>query len=99
MDARFPQPLGERFPAGMAQILARLKALEAKTMVLETGCFVVAYVGTIPGTYTSGNPTVELATGVVLGPLQYVSTYTPTASATVLVVPAGQSYIVVGALV
>jgi hypothetical protein len=96
---QYSQPLERRPQAGMRELVAGLRALQSKTAVLETGCLVTPYVGTIPATYTSGHPTVTLATGVTIGPLQYVDTYTPHAGDTVLCVPVGQAYIVVGAVV
>lgn len=95
---QFAQPLEQRFADAMRQYSAAIRALQAKTAVLETGCLVTAYVGTIPGTYTSGHPTVLLPTGVTIGPLQYANTYTPHAGDTVLCVPVGQTYIIVSAI-
>lgn len=98
MTARFPLSVEERFGQQLRELAQAVRALQNRTMWLETGCAVVAYVGTIPASYTSGHPTVVLANGTVLGPCQYVASYTPTAGATVLAVPAGQSYIVVGSI-
>jgi hypothetical protein len=96
--SKHPLPLDERLNELFRRTNARLGALERRTLPLESGCQVVAYVGTIPSSYVSGDPTVVLASGTVLGPCRYVTTYTPAANATVLAVPAGQEYIVVGAL-
>lgn len=91
-------PLEDRFGQQLRELAQAVRALQTRTMWLETGCAVVCYVGTIPSTYTSGPPTVVLANGTIIGPCQYVASYTPTAGATVLAVPAGQSYIVVGSI-
>lgn len=98
MSNRFPLTVEERYEAFIKSTSARLRVLEQLAVLLEPGCLVTAYTGTIPGTYTSGKPTVTLASGTVLGPLDYLKSYTPAAGDTVLCVPAGQSYIVVGAL-
>lgn len=96
---RFPVPLEQRFEQFMKQAATDLQKLKTITAVMEVGCYVNGYVGTIPGTYTSGDPTVTLATGTVLGPLQHLASYSPAAGDTVLLVPVGQTYVVAGKLV
>ncbi len=98
-SGRFSLSPEQRFEDFIRQASARLRVLEQLAVLLEPGCLVTAYTGTIPGTYTSGQPTVALASGTVLGPLDYLASYTPAAGDTVLCVPAGQSYIVVGKIV
>lgn len=93
---RYPVTLEERFEQFMKQAAADLQRLKTLTAMLEVGCYTAAYIGTIPGSYTSGDPTVVLATGAVLGPLQHLASYTPVAGDTVLIVPVGQTYIVAG---
>ena len=95
---QYAQPAQARPGKAWAQLLKRLARLEQVTQVLDPGCFVVAYVATIDPGYTSGDPMVVMPGGNSIGPCQHSSLYTPTAGATVLVVPAGQSYIVVCAL-
>lgn len=95
---QFAQPLEARWQKAFAALITRLRHLEQITQVLDPGCFVVPYIATISASYVSGNPMVVMPAGNTVGPCQYLSSYTPTASATVLVVPAGQSYIVLGTL-
>lgn len=95
---RFPVTPEERFEQFVKQAASDLQRLKTVTANLEVGCYTAAYIGTIPGTYTSGDPTVTLNTGVVLGPLQHLTSYTPVAGDTVLIVPVGQTYIVAGKL-
>jgi hypothetical protein len=90
-----PDPIDQRFEQWIARAERRLKRLEARCQVLE-GPNVVAYTGTIPGSYTSGDPTVLLPTGVTLGPLPHLSSYTPHAGDTVYLAPLGGSYVVMG---
>lgn len=92
----FPMPLEHRFEQAMRQVGNALRALQTRTALLEPGCNVVAYTGTIPGTYTSGDPTVQLPGGTVLGPLPHLNSYTPHAGDVVLLIPVGQSYIIAG---
>lgn len=95
---QFARPPAHRMREAAGQYGSILRELLAKTAMLETGCLVTPYIGTIPAGYSSGRPTVTLSTGVTIGPLQYVSTYTPHAGDTVLLVPVGQAYVVVGAV-
>ena len=98
MTERYPVDLETRFDRAMRQIAKDIKQLKQATAVLEPGCYVTAYSGTIAATYTSGDPTVDLPSGAVLGPLQYLSGYTPAAGDTVALLPIGQTYIVLGKL-
>jgi hypothetical protein len=92
-----PKPVGDRFPDVIAAVLRRLKIVEQRVQVLDPGCFVVCYTGKIPVSYVSGDPTVVI-TGqtAAIGPLKVLGWYTPHAGDTVLLVPAGQTYIVAG---
>ena len=93
----FPQPLEGRFGALIGRLVARLNKIEARTAVLDSGVLVCNRTGQIPGSYTSGDPTVVLSgQAAATGPYPCLSTYTPAANAVVLLVPLGQSYIVVG---
>jgi len=96
VSSAFPRPIDQRPEEWGRALVAAVKRLQAKTAFIETGCTMTSYIGTIPGTYTSGDPTVVLATGTVLGPLQHLKSYTPVAGDIVLVVPVGQTYIVAG---
>lgn len=96
---QFAQPLNRRMREAAGQYGSILRELLAKTAMLEPGCLVTPYLGTIPAGYTSGHPTVTLDSGVTLGPLQYASTYTPHAGDRVLLVPAGQTYVIAFAVV
>lgn len=95
--ATFPLPLEARFTEALRKIVARIGRLEQRTLVLDPGCFVVCYTGQIPGSYVSGDPTVVI-TGqtTATGPYKYLTSYTPHAGDTVLLIPAGQTYIVAG---
>lgn len=99
MSGRYPPAPAERFAEGTGQLAADVARLKTVASVLEPGCLVTCYLGTIPAGYTSGHPTVTLDSGTVLGPLQYANTYTPHAGDRVLCVPAGQTYIIAFAVV
>lgn len=93
----FPQPLESRFSALIAGLVSRLRKVEARTAVLDTGVLVCNRTGVIPGSYTSGDPTVVLAgQTAATGPYPCLSGYTPAAGATVLLAPLGQSYVILG---
>lgn len=97
MRGRYPRPLEQRFPQGMGDLQQRVTALEQIVGVLDPGCYVVCYTGQVPASYVSGDPTVKLTgTSIVLGPLKTLDWYTPHANDQVLLIPAGQSYIVAG---
>ncbi|HEY1820394.1 MAG TPA: hypothetical protein VGG83_10725 [Trebonia sp.] len=92
---QFPVPVADRFGKLISTLVARVRRLEQRCQVLDTGNFVVPYLATISSGYVSGDPTVVL-NGQSIGPLQHLSSYTPTAGATVLLIPVGQTYIVAG---
>lgn len=95
--AVFPEDVKVRFEKWLRAAEQRLQRLEQRTLVLDPGNLVVAYTGTIPGSYTSGQPTVVLAgSGVTIGPLPCLSSYTPHANDVVMVLPLGASYVIAG---
>lgn len=94
--AKFPKPPAQRFGANMGELATQVALLLQKTLVLEDGAYVVNYVATISAGYTSGQPTVLMPDGSTAGPYPCLSSYTPHASDTVLMVPNGQSYIILG---
>lgn len=95
--ATFPVPLELRFAKGLGELVKRVARLEQRTQMLDPGMFVTHYTGQIPGTYTSGDPTVVL-TGqtAASGPFKCLTSYTPHANDVVLLIPVGQTYIVAG---
>lgn len=93
---RYPVGLEDRFEQAMKQLAIDIPALKQLTTVLEFGCLVTSYLGTIDAGYGSGRPMVDLPGGAVIGPCPYVASYTPHAGDSVLLVPVGQQYIVVG---
>lgn len=96
---RYPVSLEGRAEVTLPQLATDVQQLKQLTMVLEFGCLVTAYVGTIDAAYTSGRPMVDLPVGTKIGPCPYLARYTPAAGDTVLLVPAGQTYIVVDRIV
>lgn len=95
--ATFPLPLEERFTRAIKSLLTRVTRLEQRTLVLDPGCFVVPYTGQIPATYVSGDPTVVITgQAAASGPYKCLTSYTPHAGDTVLLVPVGQTYIIAG---
>jgi hypothetical protein len=96
---RFPTTLEQRFEQAMRRIGKDIKGLKQAAVLLEPGCLVTPYQGTIDAGYTSGRPMVDLATGTTIGPCPYLAQYTPAAGDTVLLVPVGQTYIVIGRIV
>lgn len=93
----FPQPLHTRFPDRLANLVGRLRLVESRTAVLDVGVLVCTRVGTIPGSYTSGQPTVQFAgQSAPTGPYPVLTGYSPAPGDTVLCVPNGLSYIVMG---
>ena len=99
MSERFPVTLEERFENFTRRVSSDLQQLTQLSMLLEPGCLVTPYTGTIDAGYTSGRPMVDLAPGNTIGPCPYLASYTPHAGDTVLLAPAGQTYIVVGKIV
>lgn len=92
-----PQPPAGRFGATIASLVARVRKLESRTSVLDAGVLVSTRTGTIPGSYTSGDPTVLFAGQTTAsGPYKCMDLYTPAAGDTVLLVPLGQSYVILG---
>lgn len=95
--ALFPLPTADRFPELLRDFQRRLRRLEGKCLVLDTGNYVTPYIGVIPGSYTSGDATVVLlGQSTPIGPFKSLSSYSPTAGATVLLIPVGQTYIIAG---
>ena len=95
--ATFPVPLEGRFAKAMGELLKRVARLESRTVVLDPGCWVTPYTGTIPGSYTTGDPTVILTgQSTPIGPFKTLTWYTPHAGDQVLLIPAGNTYIVAG---
>jgi hypothetical protein len=92
---RYPVDLERRFQQYTRQVSKDLQQLKQLSMLLEPGCLVTAYTGTIDAGYTSGRPMVDLPSGAVIGPCPYNAAYTPVAGDSVLLVPSGQTYIVV----
>lgn len=93
---QFAKPLEERFQEAFASISKRLRRAEQVTQMLEPGCLVTAYIATVSPSYTSGDPMVVMPAGNTVGPCPRINGATVTASAAVLVVPAGQTYYVLG---
>jgi hypothetical protein len=96
MSERYAVDLERRFAQFTRQIAKDLQQLKQLSMMLEPGCLVTPYTGTIDAGYTSGRPLVDLPSGAQIGPCPYLSSYTPAAGDTVLLVPSGQTYYVVG---
>ncbi|MGH3437146.1 MAG: hypothetical protein ACRDRN_11845 [Sciscionella sp.] len=95
--ATFPLPIEDRFMAAIRALLGRVQRMEQRTLVLDPGCLVVCYTGMIPASYTTGDPTVVITgQSTASGPYQHLTSYTPHANDTVLLIPAGQTYIVAG---
>lgn len=93
---RYPLALAQRLPANLEDLREFVALLLQRTLVLEDGCNVVNYVATISATYTSGQPTVTMPDGSTGGPFPVWSGYTPHANDTVLMVPNGQSFVILG---
>lgn len=96
---RFPVDIIERFAKFIRDASKDIAGLKQLTAVLEMGSYVTPYTGVIDAGYVSGRPLVDLPTGVQIGPCPYNSSYTPHAGDSVLLVPSGQTYIVVGKIV
>jgi len=94
--SRYARPLEQRFPANLADLAEAVALLLQRTLVLEDGVHVVNYVATISAGYVSGQPTVLMPDGSTGGPFPCWSGYTPHAGDTVLMVPNGQSFVILG---
>jgi hypothetical protein len=95
--ATFSLPLDARFVAFLRSLPGRITRLEQRTLMLDPGCYVVCYTGQIPGSYVSGDPTVVITgQSTATGPYQHLTSYTPHANDTVLLIPVGQTYIIAG---
>jgi hypothetical protein len=98
----YPKALNDRFAATLKQLLARVTKLESRTAAIDSGFPLACLPAVISSSYTSGNPMVYINGSTTLtGPYAYLTTYTPTASAAVYVLPVGaqQTYIILGATV
>jgi hypothetical protein len=92
--ARTPE---ERLAMFLEAAAKRLKRLEQRTTVLDAGVLVCNVVGTIPGSYTTGQATVVLqGQTAVIGPFPSLASYTPAAGQTVLLLAVGSSYVIAG---
>lgn len=97
----YPASLTNRFGQTLRAIQARITKLETRTASIDSGFPLAALPAVINPAYTSGNPTVYVNGATVLtGPYQYLSSYTPAASDSVLVLPVGelQAYVILGKL-
>lgn len=95
-QGRYPAALAQRFPANLADLAERVAQLMQRTLVLEDGANVVNYIATISASYTSGQPTVTMPDGSIGGPYPCWNGYTPHANDTVIMIPNGQSFVILG---
>lgn len=93
---KYPLNPADRFRSNLGSLAEQVGMLLRKTLVLEDGVNVVNYVATISASYTSGQPTVVMPNGDEAGPFPVWSGYTPHANDVVLMVPNGQSFIILG---
>lgn len=97
MPQSFPVDLDARLRVVLLELQARVTALEARAVVLDSGVYVCNRSGVIDPSWTSGDPHVTLdGQSALTGPYPVLSSYTVTAGAHVLLLPLGQSYIVAG---
>lgn len=97
----YPPPVDRRHAAAMADLKRRVAKLETRTAGIDSGFPLMVLPGVISGSYTSGDPEVYVNGSATLsGPFQYLSSYTPAAGDSVILlpVPALQGYVVAGKL-
>lgn len=97
----FPSPIEQRHAAAMVAIRQDIRKLQTRTAGIDSGFPLMALPATIDPAYTTGDPHAFINGSTTLtGPYQHLASYTPVASASVVVlpVPALQTYIVLGSL-
>jgi hypothetical protein len=78
----------------------RLKALETRTLGIDSGMPLGLLPGVIDSAYSSGDPHVHVnGSATLTGPYQHLATYTPAANDQVVLAPVGgtlKAYIIIG---
>jgi hypothetical protein len=93
----FPTPPEARFASTVKGLLTRTSLLEQRTQQFDSGTLLQTVTGVVDPAYTAGNPMVTVTGSAALtGPYQCVSSYVPVAGDTVLLLPSGATYIVIG---
>jgi hypothetical protein len=99
---QYPRPITQRLQAVLPAILTRLTKLESRTAMLDSTFPLAVLPGVIDAAYTgTGDPMVTVNGAATLsGPYQYVTSYTPAAGDSVLLVPvpALAAYVIIGKL-
>jgi hypothetical protein len=93
----FPTPPEARFASTVKGLLTRVNLLEQRTQQFDSGTLLQTVTGVVDPAYTVGQPMVTITGSAVLtGPYQCVSSYVPVAGDSVLLLPSGATYIVIG---
>jgi hypothetical protein len=95
----YPPTLDRRHAATLQDMQKRLKVVESRTMGIDSGQPLMHLPGVVSATYANdGSPPLVHVNGsaTLTGPYQYLSSYTPTASDSVKLVPLQGSYIIAG---
>jgi hypothetical protein len=93
----FPTPPEARFASTVKGLLTRVGLLEQRTQQFDSGTLLQTVTGVVDPAYTAGQPMVTVTGSAALtGPYQCVSSYVPVAGDSVLLLPSGATYIVIG---
>lgn|SRR5487761_43747 len=97
----YPAQIGhDRLAANGKSVQQRLKALETRTLGIDSGMPVALLPGVIDSAYSSGDPHVHVnGSATLTGPYKYLTSYTPAANDNVILAPVGgtmKAYIVIG---
>jgi hypothetical protein len=103
---RYTVPLDKRFGQQLTDVLRRVAKLERRTAGIDSGMPLAALPAVIDSGYTTGDPKAYInGSAALTGPYQRLSSYTPAAGDSVLVLPlpvtAGQGpgvYVILGKL-
>lgn len=94
----FPRELTQRFSQEIASLRKRIRKLESRTVILDSGWPVAALPAVIDSGYTSGDPKAYLnGSATLTGPYQHSASYTPAAGDSVLALPvqASRTYVII----
>ncbi|ONH62405.1 hypothetical protein CcI49_03225 [Frankia sp. CcI49] len=97
--SRYLPSLEVRFAATVADLKRRVAALELRTARVQSGQTLYPRYGTVDPGYAGGDPLVLVGgDATASGPYPYLRPYAPVAGDRVVLAPAGESYVVTGAV-
>jgi hypothetical protein len=84
----YPTELGRRFAADLREMRRAITKLQSRTAGIDSGAPLAALPAVIDAAYSSGNPKAHInGSATLTGPYQHLTSYTPAAGDSVLVLP------------